>query len=138
MKTIEKQIQANQLSPAIRFHGSLKDEELSGLLKAAHVMVVPSSYEGFGIVYLEGMGFGLPAIGSKRGSASETITSGENGFLIEPEDSVGLSGILTNLHDDRQFLCKLSLAAHQQYHRFPGWEQSMAGTHAFIKELVLG
>jgi glycosyltransferase involved in cell wall biosynthesis len=138
MRTIKKQIQANQLSPAIRFHGSLEDEELSGLLKAAHVMVVPSSYEGFGIVYLEGLGFGLPAIGSKRGSASEIITSCESGFLIDPEDSEGLSRILKNLQEDRLYLGKISLEAYQRYHRFPGWEQSMAGIHAFLQGLVLG
>jgi glycosyltransferase involved in cell wall biosynthesis len=136
MKAIEKQIEQNRLSPAIRFHGPLDDDKLAEILRAAHVMVVPSSYEGFGIVYLEGMGFGLPAIGSKRGSASEIITSGENGFLIDPDDLTGLSGLLKTLHEDRQYLGEISLAAHQQYRRFPGWEQSMAGILAFLQELV--
>ena len=44
-------------------------------------MVVPSSYEGYGIVYREGMAFGLPAIGTTSGGASEIITDGENGYL---------------------------------------------------------
>ena len=29
------------------------------IIVASHVLAVPSSYEGFGIVYLEGMAFGL-------------------------------------------------------------------------------
>lgn len=41
--------------------------------KNAHTLIVPSSYEGFGIVYLEGMSFGLPAIGTTAGAASELV-----------------------------------------------------------------
>ena len=43
---------------------------------------MPSSYEGFGIVYLEGMAFGLPALATTAGGAAEIITSGQDGFLV--------------------------------------------------------
>src|SRR5258706_4741369 len=50
------------LRSTVRFYGPLEDAALVEKLKQAQVLVVPSSYEGFGIVYLEGMAFGLPAI----------------------------------------------------------------------------
>src|SRR5258706_3070056 len=80
---MERYILTHDLSSTLKFHGMLDNEPLIELYKQAHVMVVPSSYEGFGIVYLEGMGFGLPAIGTTAGAASEIITHGEDGYLIE-------------------------------------------------------
>ena len=82
-----KQVADYDLSSIVHFHGSLDNAPLIELLKQSHVLVVPSSYEGFGIVYLEGMGFGLPAIGTTAGAAGEIITHGENGYLIQPDDA---------------------------------------------------
>ena len=41
-------------------------EELAARLRGSHLLAVPSSYEGFGIVYLEAMHFGLPVIAGHR------------------------------------------------------------------------
>ena len=84
-KQMQEFIAHNNLSSFVFLHGSLDKEPLIEKLKQAHVLVVPSSYEGFGIVYLEGMCFGLPAIGTTAGAASEIISDGVDGFLIEPE-----------------------------------------------------
>ena len=70
---MQKFVTVSGLSSVVTFHGALDNQPLIEMYKQAHVMVVPSSYEGFGIVYLEGMGFGLPAIGTTAGAASETI-----------------------------------------------------------------
>jgi len=53
--------------------GVVDDAELATLLAQSDVLVVPAEYEGFGIVYLEGMNFGLPAIGTTCGGAREII-----------------------------------------------------------------
>ena len=42
------------------------------------------SFEGFGIVYLEAMRYGLPVIASTAGAAHEIVTAGENGFWRRP------------------------------------------------------
>lgn len=64
VREILKQIDQNRMGNRVAILGALSDSELTGQLKSAHVLAVPSSYEGFGIVYLESRGFGLPAIGS--------------------------------------------------------------------------
>jgi glycosyltransferase involved in cell wall biosynthesis len=81
---VQKNVIAHGLSSIVRFHGSLAEEALAEILRQAHVLVVPSSYEGFGIVYLEGMAFGLPAIGTTAGAAGEIINDGGTGYLVEP------------------------------------------------------
>jgi glycosyltransferase involved in cell wall biosynthesis len=124
------------LGSSIKFHGAQSDNALEKLLEKSHVLVVPSSFEGFGIVYLEGMGFGLPAIGTTNGAASEIILHGKTGYLMNPEDSSGLSIFLRNLYLDRKLLATLSLAARQRFQQYPVWEQSMAKVRSFLLNIT--
>jgi glycosyltransferase involved in cell wall biosynthesis len=132
---IFQKVKYGGLEAKIRFHGAQSDDALEKLLANSQVLVVPSSYEGFGIVYLEGMGFGLPAIGTTQGAASEIIVHGETGYLIKPEDSTELAAVLRNLYRDRDLLAVMSLAARQRYQQFPVWEQSMAKIRRFLLNL---
>jgi glycosyltransferase involved in cell wall biosynthesis len=124
------------LSGRITWHGDLSDAALAAEMRAAHVLVVPSSYEGFGIVYLEGMGFGLPALGTTAGAAGEIIRDGENGYLIAPDDAATLAGRLETLAADRALLGRLGAAALDSYGRFPTWAETVATIRAFLLDLV--
>jgi len=99
------------LESRVHFAGPLEDEELGRRLAEAHVLVAPSSWEGFGIVYLEGMAFGLPAIASRAGAAQEVVTEGETGFLVEPDDVDTLVSRLDRMAGDRELLERMSAAA---------------------------
>lgn len=135
-RRIFKQVEKIGLQASIQFHGALDDQDLANLIEKEQVLVVPSSYEGFGIVYLEGMGFGLPCIGTTLGAAHESIIPDETGFLIEPDDIAGLAAILKNLYGNRQKLATLSLAARQRYHQFPSWQQSMGQVRNFLLKVI--
>ncbi len=97
---------------------------------------MPSSYEGFGIAYLEGMGFGLPAIATTQGAAREIITSGENGYLVAPDDPRELAECLLQLAEDRELLLRLSLGAHQHFIDHPTWEQTTLRIRDFLLEMT--
>jgi glycosyltransferase involved in cell wall biosynthesis len=125
----------HKLNDTVRFHSALEDEDLETLLVDSHILVVPSSYEGFGIVYLEAMSFGLPAIGTTQGAAGEIIIPGENGYLIEPGDSQFLAGLLENLHRDRRKLTALSINAKNRYSTFPGWTESLTTARNFLADI---
>ena len=122
----------NGLSSVVTFHSSLNNQPLIEKLKQAHVLVVPSSYEGFGIVYLEGMGFGLPAIGTTLGAASEVIEDGKTGYLIQPGDAQGLANRLKVLNERRDLLLEMSLAARSRYQRQPRWNQTASQIREFL------
>jgi glycosyltransferase involved in cell wall biosynthesis len=117
----------------ITFHSSLDDGPLAKLLEQAHLLVVPSSYEGYGIVYLEGMGFGLPAIGTTGGAAWEVIEHGRTGYLIAPGDSAALTGHLELLKRDRELLTRLSLNARRRFLRQPSWRESAGRIRDFLR-----
>ena len=126
------QEKAASLLSTVTFHAALDNASLTCLLRQAHVLVVPSSYEGFGIVYLEGMGFGLPAIGTTAGAAGEIIRDGETGYLIQPNDSSALASRLADLARDRGLLTRLSLEARRRYLRQPKWTETAEQIREFL------
>jgi glycosyltransferase involved in cell wall biosynthesis len=132
IRRIQKIIEQNHLSSFIFLHGALDKEPLIEKLRWAHVLVVPSSYEGYGIVYLEGMCFGLPAIGTTAGAAGEIIEDGQTGYLINPNDSASLSARLKSLAEDRGLLTHLSIDARKRYLRQPLWEATAESIRNFF------
>lgn len=130
--------QADQLglSKQIVFHGALDESDLVEQFRSNQLLVVPSSYEGFGIAYLEGMGFGLPAIASTGGAAGEIITHGIDGFLVQPGDVQALSACIRQLAEDRALLTRLSLAARQRYLTHPTWEQTGHRIREFLLSML--
>ncbi len=124
------------LAQRVRFHGYQDDDGLASLLRQAHVLAVPSEYEGFGIVYLEGMAFGLPALAGNRGAAHEIITPGENGDLLPPHDPAPWAAALARLHLDRGLLARMGLAAQARFRRHPTWDESLGAAEAWLRQWV--
>lgn len=135
-KGMQRQATALGLSSSVHFHGALDGRPLIEQLARAQVLVLPSSYEGYGIAYLEGMAFGLPAVATTAGAAGEIITDGVNGFLIPPDDPVTLAARLTALAGDRELLERMSLAALERYRLQPAWEQTAQHIRSFLFEMA--
>ncbi|HWV14993.1 MAG TPA: glycosyltransferase family 4 protein [Cellvibrio sp.] len=108
----------------IIFKGTVEGEALANLYREHQLMVLPSAYESFGIVYVEAQQFGLPVIGTTGGAAREIIDQGENGYLIAPEDSNALASLLQNLQQNRQLLLQLSERALHSFSRYPSWDKT--------------
>ncbi|WP_334655596.1 glycosyltransferase family 4 protein [Sphingomonas panaciterrae] len=80
--------------------GALDPAALAHAFAVASVFALPSSKEGFGIVYLEAWAAGLPVVGSCHGAAGEVIRDGIDGFTIDPADIAALAERLRRLLDD--------------------------------------
>lgn len=124
------------LRSRVSFHRALADEPLAALLRRSQVLALPSSYEGYGIAYLEGMGFGLAAIAGQDGAAGEIITHGQDGFLVPAGDANRLAEVIALLAADRERLEALSLAARQRFLAHPTWEDSTARIRSFLHSLL--
>jgi phosphatidylinositol alpha-1,6-mannosyltransferase len=85
----------------VRFLGRLQDEQLREAYARATVFALPSSKEGFGIVYLEAWQFGLPVICSKFGAPSEIVSDGDDGFVVDPDDVKALAAKIIQLLGDK-------------------------------------
>lgn len=134
-RAIRRRVETLGLGARVEVTGRLADEALAARLAASDVLTVPSRYEGFGIVYLEGMAFGLPAIATTSGGAQEIVTPGVDGFLVPPGDTAALAECLGGLASDRERLREMSLAARRRFESHPGWDDTTAQIEAFLTSL---
>lgn len=80
--------------------GRVSDAELAEAYTRASLFAMPSSKEGFGIVFLEAWRHGLPVICGTQDAAAEIVTDGIDGFAVDPRDIETLAGKLTMLLAD--------------------------------------
>lgn len=119
----------------VQWAGALQDDALANVLAQSQLLVVPSEYEGYGIVYLEAMSFGLPAIATTAGAAREIITDSVNGFLIAPNDVATLAARIEQLARDRERLARMSLAARERFLAQPSWDTTLTWLRNYLLEL---
>jgi glycosyltransferase involved in cell wall biosynthesis len=124
------------LDAHVRFTGQLPDDKLATHLEQSDVLAVPSRYEGFGIVYLEGMSFGLPALATRAGGASDLVQDGDTGVLVDPGDPAAVARELDRFAEDRQRLGRMSKAARAYYLRHPGWQETTARVRRFLADVA--
>ena len=134
--SIRSQLKLAGLEQNVVFHGTTNAAELEFIARASHLMAIPSAYEGFGIAYLEGMGYGLPAIASRAGGAGEFITQGQNGFLVDSADVNTLASIISGIGSDRTLLQKLSQNAQETYETHPSWAEGGEQVYQFLSTFM--
>ncbi|MFM7857478.1 MAG: glycosyltransferase, partial [Flammeovirgaceae bacterium] len=79
----------------VRFEGTKLDT--SKYFAATDALVLPSIFEGFGIVIIEAFRASLPVIATNIEGPNELINDSENGLLFSPGDFTGLADQITKL-----------------------------------------
>jgi len=92
----------------ITFYGWVDEEEKFSLLSRAHLLLVPSVREGFGINIIEAAAVGTPAIGYDVPGLRDSIRSGETGYLVHSAEEGALR--IVELLNDRNLYGGMTLA----------------------------
>lgn len=130
---VRTQISRLGLTERVTLYGRVSDTDLQKFLRRSHLLTVPS-YEGFGIVYLEAMAFGLPVLGSTAGAAQEIVQPGVNGFLVEPAATAEMARTLAAGMENRTGLAEMGAAARRVYESHPTWAETGAAIRRFLGE----
>lgn len=86
----------------VRFLGYVPDAELPDLYRLADLFVMPSSTEGFGIVYLEAAACGLRVVGGAGDGSADAIQDSRVGATVDPDDPDALlTAIVAGLESGR-------------------------------------
>jgi phosphatidylinositol alpha-1,6-mannosyltransferase len=86
----------------VRFLGYVPDGELPDLYRLADLFVMPSSTEGFGIVYLEAAACGLRVVGGASDGSADAIQDPRVGVTVDPNDGAALlAAIVAGLEGGR-------------------------------------
>jgi glycosyltransferase involved in cell wall biosynthesis len=72
------------VEPLVSFAGFVQASELVDHYRLADVFAMPSTGEGFGVVFLEAMGCGTPVVGGNRDGSVDALDGGRLGLLVEP------------------------------------------------------
>jgi glycosyltransferase involved in cell wall biosynthesis len=100
-----------------------------------HVLVLPSVFEGFGLVVPEAMASGMPVIASTHSIGPEIIRDGEDGFVLEPDDVEGLAAKLDWLAGHRHEACEMGRRASVQAKSL-SWERHAERVAELIEEFA--
>ena len=74
------------LADSVKFIGRVSEAQLPDLYRTADVFVMPSTKEGFGIVFLEAMRSGIPAIGGNSDGSMDPLRDGTAGYAVSCEN----------------------------------------------------
>ena len=124
------------LDDAVRFHGRVSDEALSRFYAQADLFVMPSSYEGFGIVYAEAMRAGLPIIACDTGPAMEIVSAGVNALLVPGDSADALADAIRTLASDRELREHFSRRSLELSRGLPTWDDTCGLISSALSALV--
>jgi glycosyltransferase involved in cell wall biosynthesis len=111
----------------------LPPDQVAQHLDDATVLVLPSRYEGLGRVVIEAFARGRGVVASRAGGILDLVVDGEEGLLVDPEDTDALAAALVRALSDRALAERLGAAAHQ---RFPDWNQTPEQFAGRLRALV--
>ncbi len=130
----DKDIQAAQSDPNIRFLSEIPYEELPGLYNLARTLVLPSLYEGFGLVVLEAMACGTPVIVSNRTSLPEI--AGNAAEVFDPEEDTNLAHAIEKVLLDRNRSQELTVLGQNRAKQFSWAKMTQETSGVYRKTLA--
>ena len=90
----------DELADRVEFLGEVDDEQLHHLYASAHIVVLPSRYESFGLVVVEAMMHGAAVLSTDIGGIAEVTRDGIDAVLVPPADAPALAAAMSALLDD--------------------------------------
>jgi phosphatidylinositol alpha-1,6-mannosyltransferase len=99
------------------FTGQVEEPDLVDCYRLGDVFVMPNrelpngDTEGFGLVFLEANGCGLPAIAGRDGGSTDAVTDGLNGLVVDGHSVSAIAEAMCRLHRDPDLRARLSAGA---------------------------
>lgn len=129
---VQTLIDNHQLGDWVTLHGECDAATLEAAYQNAHALVLPSWYEGYGMVVTEALAHGLPVITTTGGALRDTLPTGA-GISVAPGDVQALSSALAAFCHDETLRTELRAGAAAARDRLGDWQ---AAGKAFAEALV--
>jgi glycosyltransferase involved in cell wall biosynthesis len=116
------------------YHAPLNQQSLFRSYAEFDVFVLPSVFEGFGLVIVEAMAAGLPVITTTHTMGPEIIENDKNGYIVPIRDSKAIAESLEKLKNKgNEEFHAMQLAARQAALHFT-WDVYSANLHSLLKK----
>jgi glycosyltransferase involved in cell wall biosynthesis len=107
-EAINKKAAGLGVADRLRMLGMCSDADKYAALSVSDLFVSASQHEGFGLVFLEALAFGLPVMCYDRGGQTDFLKTGETGAVIKLNDQRGLIQAIDDLLSDRDARARMS------------------------------
>ena len=111
--------------PWMQTLGFVSDADLATLYRNAIALVMPSSYEGFGLPVLEAMMLGTPVICARAASLPEV--AGDAALWVKPDDDAELAAAISRVLSDESLRARLRAGSLRQSGEF-SWDDTARRT----------
>ena len=117
-----------ELDHTVTFHGFVSDEQLARHYVGADAFVLPAvvdrkgDVEGLGVVLIEALAHGTPAIASDAGGIPDIVKHGQTGLLVPPGDPTALAGAILELAADPARAAALGRAGRRHVQERFSWD----------------
>jgi glycosyltransferase involved in cell wall biosynthesis len=126
---------AAPLGTRVVWHGELPGMALHAHYAAADVFVLPSLYEGYGMVVTEAVAHGLPVVTTDGGALAHTLPPGA-GLQVPAGDVAALQAALQRVLADAALREQLAAGARAAAAALPGWPQQAARFAAVLEAVA--
>ena len=121
----------------LRMLGEVSEAERIRLFSGAQVLLMPSRFEGFGMVAAEAMAAAVPLVATTAGSLPEVVAPPDGGVLVPPGDPGRLAAAVSDLLDDAARRVALSYSARRSAERFR-WDAVAQDHFWFLSQIAAG
>lgn len=124
-KDLRRLAKEKNITQAVEFTGFIEEEDLPRQYKESSLFVLPSRYEGFGIVLLEAMASGLPVLCFETGAAKEIVRDGWNGYIVNEKN---LADRIISVIKDRNLMERMGRNAREYVKKNFSWQKAARET----------
>ena len=122
----------------IRFLGFVSDSQLVELTMSADALVIPSVYEPFGIVALEGMAAGVPVVAANVGGLSEIVERDRTGVSVYTKNPESIAWGVNKVLSDPRYSKWLIQNAKKKVEEVYSWQAVAKRTVEVYEEACTG
>ena len=128
----------SHLVDRVFFEGYVSEKRLQQCYEQADLLLAPSLYESFGLIYLEAMRCGLPVVTFATGAAAEIFSSGKSdGAILVPEkDAKAFAEAISLLVENPQLRCEIGETGLERFHSAFTAEKMANSTLEFYREVI--
>ena len=100
------------LQTRVLMQGTTTPDETAEIMRASHILLLPTNLEGFGMVIAEAMMCGVvPIVSRLPGITDQLVQPEETGLLVSPRDIAGFAEAIERIHGDTELYRAMSLKA---------------------------
>ncbi len=111
-----------RLPENVTWRGPRLREGVAGAMREADFFILPSVEDAFGLVTLEAMASGVPAIVTEHVGAAELVSDRSDGFVVPPGDPAAVVEVIEELVADEKLRLAVGRAARQRVEHACSWE----------------